>query len=148
MRPFSGKISELPQKWRVFRTKTLLFGSLFPAHSASKNKMIEQGNLTRLKAIQTSPVARQAPSQETAREPQRKLAEKVMPVDIRELTAQPDQGFDAKVTQDVKKKVRVQYQVEEHDLDRIRSCLRKPKMSVPDIGKHTFFHFLKTECPE
>ena len=62
MRPFSGKISELPQKWRVFRTKTLLFGSLFPAHSASKNKMIEQGNLTRLKAIQTSPVARQAPS--------------------------------------------------------------------------------------
>jgi hypothetical protein len=40
---------------------------------------------------------------------------------------------------------RVQYDAENSDLDKIRKYLRKPRMGVGDIGRHTFDFFLRQE---
>ena len=45
--------------------------------------------------------------------------------------------------------VRVQYDAEKADIERIRKQLKKPSWwGATHAGKHTFEHFLKTECPE
>lgn len=44
--------------------------------------------------------------------------------------------------------VRIQYDAEKSDIERIKKQLRKPNMSAGTVGKFTFDHYLKTECPE
>ena len=32
--------------------------------------------------------------------------------------------------------------------DRVKKQLRKPSLAANKVGKHTFDHYLKTECPQ
>jgi hypothetical protein len=79
---------------------------------------------------------------------QRGVAESVTQRDFRTLLTNPSRQFEATVKTVRKRTTRVQYDVELKDLDRVRKVLRRPSMSASSIGKHTFDHFLKTECPE
>lgn len=45
--------------------------------------------------------------------------------------------------------IKVQYDAEKADIERIKKCLKKPSWwGATHVGKYTFEHFLKTECPE
>jgi hypothetical protein len=81
---------------------------------------------------------------------EREVASRVEPKDFRlELGKRKQRTFSAKI----KKKgansaVKVEYEAEPSELDRVRKKLRQPKISPSSIGRHTFDHFLRTECPE
>ncbi len=79
---------------------------------------------------------------------QRTVAEAVTQSDFRKLLTNPSRQFEATVKTVRKRTSSVQYSVETKDVERIRKVLRRPSMSASAIGKHTFEHFLKTECPE
>jgi hypothetical protein len=44
--------------------------------------------------------------------------------------------------------VRVQYDAEKVDVEKIKKHVKKPGWGANQIGKHTFDHYIKTECPE
>lgn len=85
-----------------------------------------------------------------AEEPrERSLASQIRQVDVREIaTKQPTpfkveyKGISSRETN------KVQYDAKVSDLERIRRHLRKPTLSATRIGKLTFDHYVKTECPE
>lgn len=51
-------------------------------------------------------------------------------------------------TRKPKTSVRVQFDAEKTDLEKVKRHLKKPWWSATQIGKHTFDHYVKTECPE
>jgi ribosomal protein L19E len=57
-------------------------------------------------------------------------------------------AFSAKTTRFARTSVKVEYSAEPTELNRVRKKLRRPQMSPPEIGRHTFDHFLRMECPE
>jgi hypothetical protein len=81
---------------------------------------------------------------------ERDVASRIEPKDFRsEMGKKRQRTFSAKI----KKKsgssaVNVEYEAEPDELDRVRKKLRQPKISPSTIGRHTFDHFLRTECPE
>ena len=87
-------------------------------------------------------------SKETEREPQREVAEGIQRVDIRELTTQPGVVFKADSKPPGEITTRVQYDAKESELKRARKALGKYSWSARKIGRYTFEHYLKTECPE
>lgn len=87
-------------------------------------------------------------SEETERLPQREVAQAIRPVDVRELTAQPMNTFEIKKRPPGEATVRVQYDAKQVEVNRIKRCIAKSTWSAARIGKYTFDHFLKTECPE
>ncbi len=88
------------------------------------------------------------PSELSEAPAQRAVAESVTQSDFRKLLTNPSRQFEATVKSVRKRTVSVQYDVEVNNIERIRKVLRRPSMSASSIGKHTFDHFLKTECPE
>jgi len=42
----------------------------------------------------------------------------------------------------------IQYEAERSDVERVRKHLKKPSLAAWRVGKHTFEHYLKTECPQ
>ena len=44
--------------------------------------------------------------------------------------------------------MRVQYDARVDDVKRIEEYLRKPGMGGAEVGRHTFFHFLRHEVGE
>ncbi len=88
-------------------------------------------------------------SEDIEKEGQRRIAQEVKPIDVRELTGSPTVAFEPpKVIPPEEATTRVQYNAKNRDLDRVRKCLRKSRWGAAQIGRHTFEHFLKTECPE
>jgi hypothetical protein len=79
----------------------------------------------------------------------RTVAESVKPADFRTLMRGPASSTFAVKPQHFRKTTtRVQCDAELTDLDRVRRRIRRPGLSASSIGRYTFDHFLKTECPE
>jgi hypothetical protein len=77
------------------------------------------------------------------------VAEGIQPADFRKMMTTPSAStFSFRKVAPRKTTTRIQFDAEDRDIDRIRKRIRKPGMSASSIGKHTFEHFLKTECPE
>jgi hypothetical protein len=79
----------------------------------------------------------------------RAVAESVKPADFRTLMRGPASSTFAVKPQPYRKTTtRVQFDAELTDLERIRRRIRRPGLSASSVGRYTFEHFLKTECPE
>jgi hypothetical protein len=85
--------------------------------------------------------------QETEREAPRRIAEKIDPVDVRELTNIPQALFVPKPEPVIEQSIRIQYFANVKEIERIRKRLRKSNWSGAQIGRFTFEHYLKNECP-
>jgi hypothetical protein len=80
---------------------------------------------------------------------ERSMAEKVDQTDIREVVSRRPTPFTAVKRQTAAKTtVRVQYDAEIADVERVKRVLRQPKWSANKVGKYTFDHFLRTEAPK
>ncbi len=89
------------------------------------------------------------PSEMPEHPPERAIAERVVQQDFRSvLQKAPTQFRQVAGTTVRKKTARVQYDAKLTDLERIRKRLRRPGLSASEIGRITFDHYLKTECPE
>lgn len=59
-------------------------------------------------------------------------------------------AFAVRATRDKKsdeaRSVRIQYSKTLKEIDRVRRCLNKPRMSASAVGEHTFDYFVKQEC--
>lgn len=80
---------------------------------------------------------------------ERVVAETVKQGDFRDhLGSAARQSFHAQISAVKKRTARIQFDADIKDIDRIKKRLRSPSMSAAAVGKHTFDHFLKVECPE
>lgn len=87
------------------------------------------------------------PTELTEEPAERKIAERVRPSSIRKIAARPVSAFEVKKSESADKAtVRVQYDADKADIEKVRKVLGKWKWSANKIGRHTFQHFLKTEC--
>jgi len=88
---------------------------------------------------------------EPAEQPkERKIAESIRAADLQKVASKPTTQFKVRISPAVaeQKTVRIQYDAMRNEVSRIAKHLRKPSMPANKIGKYTFEHFLKTECPE
>ena len=117
----------------------------------NQESLVVQRTRTRMAAI-ARPVLRflddMYSSEEKEREPQRQVAAGMKPQDIRNLTSSSQAKFEAKVQPPREHLVRVQYDAKENELDRIRKAIGRRSWPATRIGRYTFDHYLKTECPE
>jgi hypothetical protein len=81
---------------------------------------------------------------------ERTIADRVQATDVRKIAGTPLSKFDVVSLTQFKPKttVRIQYNAEMEEIDKIRKHLRRPSIKPNEIGKLTFDHYLKTECPE
>jgi histidine kinase/DNA gyrase B/HSP90-like ATPase len=90
------------------------------------------------------------PAELTEEPKERQVADTIKAADLRKVASQPTSTF--KVTLPARsaqpRTIRILYDALRTDIDRIRTQLRRPSMPANRVGKHTFDHFLKTECPE
>ncbi len=87
-------------------------------------------------------------TKEIEREPQRLIAEQVQLVDVRNLSTTPSSVFNTQKLPPSEHAIRVQYDAKDSELQRIRKVLNKSSWSAKKIGRFTFEHYLKMECPE
>lgn len=87
-------------------------------------------------------------SEERERAPQREIAEGIEALDVREMTSRPQTAFLTRSRPLVDDYVRVQYSAKTSELERIKKALGRRSWPATRIGRYTFDHFLKTECPE
>lgn len=80
---------------------------------------------------------------------ERDLAQSVEPVDLADVAKRSTASFKVKRESGRAKKatIKVQYDAPRADLDRVKRRLGKPRWSARRVGKHTFDHFVKKECP-
>jgi hypothetical protein len=80
---------------------------------------------------------------------QRELADQLKLVNI---SAVVNRGTSAFTTlpsiRPRKSTVTVQFEADRADVDRVKRKLNKPRWGANQVGRHTFLHFLKVECPE
>lgn len=88
------------------------------------------------------------PSELPERPVEREIAERVVQKDFRPLINAESKKFEVVRTTPKIKKLKVQYDADLTDIERIRKKLRRPGMPASSIGRLTFEHYLKTECPE
>lgn len=80
---------------------------------------------------------------------EREVAGKVVQADLRKLASQRPSPFKPPTRLSASKtSTKVQYEAEVADIDRVKKALRQPKWSANKVGKYTFDHFLKKECPQ
>ena len=80
---------------------------------------------------------------------ERKVVESVVPGDLRQhLTSQGRRSFSARTPKVRKRTTQVRYEAEVSEIDRIRKHLHNPDMTASEVGRLTFDHYLKVECPE
>ena len=76
----------------------------------------------------------------------RKLAEDNRKADIRKAASKPESVFRIKkVKPNAPPTQQVKYVAKKSDLEKIRKHLRKPSLTAPAIGEHTFQYFLNAE---
>jgi len=92
---------------------------------------------------------RMYPSEPRQTEPGRRVAEGVKSVNISKVARSSPRVFS--VTEEAAKPerttVRVQYDADTRELDRVRRRLGKARLSATKIGEHTLKYFLRHECP-
>ena len=91
------------------------------------------------------------PSEIPEESQERKIADQVKHADLRTIAAKvADSKFVVKKGKRAPEKTtqRIQFDAEKRDIERIRKHIGKPHWSLEKIGKHTFDHFVRTECPE
>jgi hypothetical protein len=94
-------------------------------------------------------LTRMYPSDLTESPAERRVAETVRQSDFRDhFGTAARRPFHAQVSSTKKRTVRVQFDADVKDLDRVKKRLRSPSMTASAVGKYTFDHFLKVECPE
>lgn len=82
---------------------------------------------------------------------ERRIADQVKRADLRSIAAKADDSkFVVKKGRQAPERTtqRIQYDAEKTDIERIRKHMGKPHWSLERIGRHTFDHFVRTECPE
>jgi hypothetical protein len=80
--------------------------------------------------------------------PERGVAERVSQVaDLRNLFKKTAVNFQAVTKVSRSSTTKVQYDAPLSDVEKIKRQLRKPSMSASAVGRHTFDHYIKTECP-
>jgi Histidine kinase-, DNA gyrase B-, and HSP90-like ATPase len=80
---------------------------------------------------------------------ERQIAEKVVHADLRNLARKkPAPVHITKPANSARAVTKVCYDASPSDLERARKALREPKWSANKIGRFTFDHYLRTECPE
>jgi hypothetical protein len=88
---------------------------------------------------------------EVPEEPEeRRIAEEVKRVDVRNLPAARQAAFTVSPRQQIAKKtsVSVQFNAEVRDIQRAAKCLRQPGLPASRVVENIFRRFLDTECPE
>ena len=85
-----------------------------------------------------------------AEEPEeREIAGKVTQADLRQLARERPKPFTVERRVAVPRTtVRICFDAQKTDVDRVKRAVRQPRWGANQVGKHTFQHFLKTECPE
>lgn len=80
----------------------------------------------------------------------RQIADTVKAVPLAELAKQSSSDFRItyRTPSYIKTTVRVQYEAEKSDIEKVRKKLKKPSLGANHVGLFTFNHYLKTECPE
>lgn len=79
----------------------------------------------------------------------RQILESVRVTDVREVASKASTIFKVEpVRRYLPPTVKIQYDALIEEVDRIRKHLRKPRMSAREVGKYTFDHFVKKECPK
>ncbi len=79
----------------------------------------------------------------------RDLVTRVQTADLRQVAARSATDFKLEQLKPyVPTTVRVQFDAQREDVDRVRKAIRRPRMSAGDAGRYTFNYFLKKECPK
>lgn len=79
----------------------------------------------------------------------RDLLNSVKRVELGAVAKRPSSTFKVgNVSAKPKPDAKVVYNVPSKAMDRVRKCINRPSLSNSEIGKYTFNHFLKTECPD
>ena len=93
-------------------------------------------------------LSKQYPTDPIENPPERGVAERVSETaDLRSLFRQPSAKFRAITRAAPSSTTKIQYDAPQADLEKIKRQLRRPSMSASAVGRHTFDHYLKTECP-
>jgi hypothetical protein len=79
---------------------------------------------------------------------ERQVADSAVQKDFTPFLSGPSVSFARRLPPAPKKTVRVQFDAKSSDIERIKKKLRRSGMSASDIGRHTFQHYLQTECAE
>jgi hypothetical protein len=79
-----------------------------------------------------------------------KLVEKLKPANIGKIVTAGAAAFPNAMPRAGKRgrTIRVQFDASLTDVDRVRKRIGNTKLSAGSVGRHTFDHFIRTECPE
>ncbi len=89
------------------------------------------------------------PSEAVEEPAERKIAERVVQSDLRVLTSKGSTSFKVEKSAATRKTtVRIQYDAEVSDIEKVKKVLRQPRWGANKVGKYTFDHYLRTECAE
>jgi hypothetical protein len=90
------------------------------------------------------------PSDPAEMAPARDLVAGLEAVDVGLVVARDEQEFPAALPRRRGRRstIKIQFDAERADVDRVRARLGKPGLAAGAVGRHTFVHFLQTECPE
>jgi len=80
----------------------------------------------------------------------RAIANEVKQTGLAQIAAKPPSPFSIRTipARRPRTTIRVQYDAEKSDVERIRNHIRRPSWGANQIGKYTFDNYLKTECPK
>jgi hypothetical protein len=80
---------------------------------------------------------------------EREAANQIKPVSLAVLSKQPNSEFRMKPNRQLQKTtIRVQYDAEKSDIERVKKHLKKFGWGANRVGEYTFEYFLENECPE
>jgi hypothetical protein len=79
---------------------------------------------------------------------EREVAERVKATNLSALASRGDAAFATKQKKAGKPTVRVQYDAEKGELDRVRKRVRNPELGANHIGRLTLDYYLRVECSE
>jgi len=80
----------------------------------------------------------------------RGMLNSIVPIPLRRFQPSEVRTFGVKRTSvpAAEQRARIVYSVQKEDVERVRNCIRRPSFTDSQVGRYTFNHFLKTECPE
>jgi hypothetical protein len=87
---------------------------------------------------------------ELSEEPaERRIAERVVLRDIRDMPKRKKDVFQVlKKPPAARSSVKVQFEAGINEIDKIKKAIRQPSWGANKVGRFTFDHYIKTECPD
>ena len=118
----------------------------------NRESLVFQSAVNRMRTL-ARPVLRTLsdfyPSEPLEKPGGRAIAENVKVTDVREVAAKPSTTFKVEpIRRQLPSTTRIRYDAPKEDVERVRTHLRKPHMSASEVGRYTFDHFVKKECPK